>query len=45
MAETAPRRPLKKLVKRIQEGRATRLERRSERLKTRATRVRKRAES
>lgn len=45
MAETAPRRPLKKLVKRIQEGRATRLERRAERLKTRATRVRKRAES
>jgi len=45
MAETAPRRPLKKLVKRIQEGRATRLERRAEPLKTRATRVLKRAES
>jgi hypothetical protein len=45
MAETAPRRPLKKLVKRLQEGRANRLDRRADRLKTRAARVRKRAAS
>ncbi len=43
MATTA-RRPLKKLVKKVQEARANSLERRSERLKKRATKVRKRAE-
>lgn len=45
MAESTRRRPLKKLVKKIQETRANSLERRSERLKTRAAKVRKRAAS
>ena len=41
MAETKRRRPLKKLVKKVQTARANSLERRSDRLKTRAARVRK----
>jgi hypothetical protein len=43
MAETIRRRPLKKLVKKVQTARANSLERRSERLKKRAPRVRRRA--
>jgi hypothetical protein len=45
MAETTRRRPLKKLVKKVQTARANSLERRAEVLKKRATRVRKRAAS
>jgi hypothetical protein len=44
MAESR-RRPLKKLVKRIQTGRVKLLERRINRLTTRKARVQKRAES
>jgi hypothetical protein len=45
MAESKPRRPLKKLVKKIQTVRANRMDARATRLKKRATRVRSRAES
>jgi hypothetical protein len=44
MAERQPRRPLKKLVKRIQKGRVNLIERRIERLTKRKARVQKRAE-
>ena len=45
MADDTRRRPLKKLVKRIQQGRVKLLERRIEGLTKRKARVQKRAES
>jgi hypothetical protein len=45
MAEDTRRRPLKKLAKRIQQGRVNMIERRIDRLTKRKTRVQKRAES
>ena len=45
MAETKRRRPLKRLVKKIQTARANSLERRAGRLQKRAARVRRRSES
>jgi hypothetical protein len=44
MPESTRRRPLKKLVKRIQKGRVNLIERRIERLSKRKARVQKRSE-